>query len=652
MLRSTNHVAALNCVGSSSDAFIRSGQTYVLEVDGAAVDAAGRRRDPVGEARDLGHRLHQAPDVRLVRLGRQPLVLARVPLGLAEHAAVGRHLHLGAEPDRPVEAAMRQAQLRVDLVLLDDLVPAVEPALAVGDVVVTQPLVERGQRRRLAGGDPVAVELVDRVSAVLESMVVALLAFLEASLEPHRVEVRGVGRDLRAEQVERDRIVEVDVPLQSFEVDAAEPADVVGLALAHELAGPLHHAPDARLADEEMVRFLGEHEAARTRQRIEAALGQARQLVLAVAVGEVREHQVREPVWRFFVEGAQDPRLVAIARAPLQERLGLLAAVAAEVGVEQIDHCPEVTAFFDIDLEEVAQVVDRRAGPAQMTLLLDRRGLRIALRHDQAAEHAAILARHVLPGGRAHVIAEADRAARLGLGQEQPPAIVRHLDVVELRPTLRVDAHGGPQIDVLGLEAVGAHLRPPFEELRMPLLERALQTAIVGEADVVRDALVVVDTGHYTLLRSNSLRRPVPYTSSAPLGPTALPRWKIQFCQAESRPKILLSSVSGPPNRIEASMPVRASGENAARSSIAMRTSSSQSMSSGVKVTSPASAAAAASSSSPIRPRSLSVRPGSARNRLVSRVSPLTMGYAPKFSSVSRIVAGDSLSSGRAPSSM
>src|SRR5262249_18337828 len=135
----------------------------------------------------------------------------------------------------------------------------------------------------------------------------------------------------------------------------------------------------------------------------------------------------------------------------------------------------------------------------------------------------------------------------------------------------------------LGLEAVGAHLHPPFEELRMPLLKRALQTAIVGEADVVRDALVVVDPGHYTLLRSNSLRRPVPYTSSAPFGPTALPRWKIQFCQAESRPKILLSSVSGPPNLIEASMPVRASGENAARSSIAMRTSSSQSMSSGGK---------------------------------------------------------------------
>src|SRR5262249_44743342 len=214
-------------------------------------------------------------------------------------------------------------------------------------------------------------------------------------------------------------------------------------------------------------------------------------------------------------------------------------------------------------------------------LLLDRRGLRIALGHDQPAEHAAILARHVLPHGGAEMVAEADRAARLRLGEEQAPAVLRHLDVVELRPALRVDAHGGPEIDVLGLKAVGTHLHPPVEELRMPLFERALQAAVAGEADVVRDALAVVDTGHHTLLRSNSLRRPVPYTSSAPLGPTALPRWKIQFCQAESRPKILLSSVSGPPKRIEASIPVTPSGQNPAPPSHPIPPPSSQSMASG-----------------------------------------------------------------------
>jgi hypothetical protein len=40
-----------------------------------------------------------------------------------------------------------------------------------------------------------------------------------------------------------------------------------------------------------------------------------------------------------------------------------------------------------------------------------------------------------------------------------------------------------------------------------------------------------------------------------------LGRWKIQFCQAERRPKILVSMVSGPAKRRLASMPVMASGE-------------------------------------------------------------------------------------------
>ena len=49
-----------------------------------------------------------------------------------------------------------------------------------------------------------------------------------------------------------------------------------------------------------------------------------------------------------------------------------------------------------------------------------------------------------------------------------------------------------------------------------------------------------------------------PYRVRAPSSPTALGRWKIQFCQAESRPKILVSRVSGPAKRRLASMPVSA----------------------------------------------------------------------------------------------
>ena len=86
---------------------------------------------------------------------------------------------------------------------------------------------------------------------------------------------------------------------------------------------------------------------------------------------------------RRLVERAEDSRIVGIAGAALEQRLGLLAAVAAEVRVQQVDHRPQVPALLDVDLEQVAQVVERRAGEAEAPLLLDRRGLGVALRDDQ-----------------------------------------------------------------------------------------------------------------------------------------------------------------------------------------------------------------------------------------------------------------------------
>jgi len=89
-----------------------------------------------------------------------------------------------------------------------------------------------------------------------------------------------------------------------------------------------------------VVRFLDQHEAAGARQRVETRFGQRGELVLAVAVGEIGEHEEGEPVGRLLVEGAEDARLVGIARMALQQHLGLLAAVAAEIGVQQVNHGP------------------------------------------------------------------------------------------------------------------------------------------------------------------------------------------------------------------------------------------------------------------------------------------------------------------------
>jgi hypothetical protein len=113
----------------------------------------------------------------------------------------------------------------------------------------------------------------------------------------------------------------------------------------------------------------------------------------------------------WLVEGAEDAWVVLVAAAALEQGFGFFTAVAAEVLVQQVDHGPQVAAFLDVDLEEVAQVVHDWGREAQVALLLHRCGLGVALRHDDAAQVGAVLAGHVLPGLFALVVAEMDLAA-------------------------------------------------------------------------------------------------------------------------------------------------------------------------------------------------------------------------------------------------
>ncbi len=77
--------------------------------------------------------------------------------------------------------------------------------------------------------------------------------------------------------------------------------------------------------------------------------------------------------------------------------------------------------FLDVDLEKIAQVVERRAGPAEMTLLLDRGGLSVALRDDQSAQDTAMLARNLAPDRLALMLAERNLSLWLRGRREKSP---------------------------------------------------------------------------------------------------------------------------------------------------------------------------------------------------------------------------------------
>ena len=78
------------------------------------------------------------------------------------------------------------------------------------------------------------------------------------------------------------------------------------------------------------------------------------------------------------------------------------------------------------------------------------------------------------------------------LREENAPTVVGHLHRAIARPALRVHADGRAQIHVGAGEIVRPHLPPPVEKPRLPVLERALQRAVVGEVDVVRNSFAVV----------------------------------------------------------------------------------------------------------------------------------------------------------------
>src|SRR5579859_2143887 len=244
-----------------------------------------------------------------------------------------------------------------------------------------------------------------------------------------------------------------------------------------------------------------------------------------------------------------------------------------------------------------------------------------------------MFARNLLPHGLAEVVAEADSAIFFGVGKKNSPTIVRHPDVAERRPAFGVHADGGAQIDFVGVEVAGAEAVPPVKKFRLPVFKGTLQRAIGSQADVVGDAVLIIRF-HHTRSRSNFAFDPFPKSLSAPFSPVALGRMKIQFCQAERRPKILVSVVSRPGKRRLASIPVSASGERLVRSSTARRSSSSQSRSSGATVTRPSSIASSVESVSFCFVCSFAMISALLPKRVSKRLRPFTIGSRPKFIAV------------------
>ena len=150
----------------------------------------------------------------------------------------------------------------------------------------------------------------------------------------------------------------------------------------------------------------------------------------------------------------------------MQQLFRLLAPIASEIFLQDVDHGPEVAALLDVHLEDVAQVVERGRGIPEMPLLLDRCGLGIALNHHQPAQHGAVFAGNFLPSRLAQMMSERNLAGLLLRSEQDAPAVIRHLHIIEFGPALRIDRDRGAQIDKRLLKALRAHGLPPIEVAR------------------------------------------------------------------------------------------------------------------------------------------------------------------------------------------
>src|SRR6266436_5811685 len=481
---------------------LRSIEANVFKVQRLIIHPPRRGSNPIRKLAELDdtaahERLHEG----MILGSRQPLGFTFLPGFLAQNSSFGADKVSREIADFTMEALVGQGQTEGNAGIVDDALPASHAVGNFLDVIITQPLIQSGQRRDRLGKDFFVYDFGHGIFRLAQDVIVFQLGFTEPPFQAAGEIIRSVRRNVRAVEIQSYAVVKIQVLLNRLEIDHAQGAHVgriIEFMFLHHFAGPLNDAADAGFADEHVMGFLGEHEAASARKRNKTGFGERTKLEFAVAIGEEREHIESEPVGSRFVERAENAGIVGVTGAPPEQRFGFLAAIASEIAMRQIDHGPEVAAFFHVDLENISEVVHGRTRSAEHALLFDGSGLGVSLGDDDAAKGGAVFAGDFLPGGLAFVSAEIYFALLVARLEKNAPAVVRHLDVAELCPAVGFHADGGAQINFIIVALVRTHVVPPAHVGGLPVLEGALQDAVASEIDVVGNFFGVID--HANLL--------------------------------------------------------------------------------------------------------------------------------------------------------
>src|SRR5258705_13635103 len=137
--------------------------------------------------------------------------------------------------------------------------------------------------------------------------------------------------------------------------------------------------------------------------------------------------------------------------------------------MQQIHHCPKVAPLLHIYLEEVPKIVKRRTRLPELSLLFDRCGFGIPLCDDDTPKGIAEFSRDLLVCRHPKVVAKSNPRICFGRLQKDSPAVIGHLDIVEMCPAFRLNTYGCSQEYILLLKPVRPHLSPPVQIIWQPV---------------------------------------------------------------------------------------------------------------------------------------------------------------------------------------
>src|SRR6266404_4459369 len=199
---------------------LRSIEANVFKVQRLIIHPARRGSNPIRKLAELDdtaahERLHEG----MILGSRQPLGFTFLPGFLAQNSSFGADKVSREIADFTMEALVRQGQTERNTGIVDDALPAGHAIGNLFDVIITQPLIQSGQRRDRLGKDFSVYDFEHGIFRLAQDVIVFQFGFTEPPFQAAGEIIRSVRRNVRAVEIQSHAVVKIQVLLNRLEID-------------------------------------------------------------------------------------------------------------------------------------------------------------------------------------------------------------------------------------------------------------------------------------------------------------------------------------------------------------------------------------------------------------------------------------------------